>query len=44
MLNFLLRRRIAAFEANYDYNMDYAREILAATGDETQWPPIAAHS
>jgi hypothetical protein len=30
MLNFLLRRRLASFEADYDYNMDYAREILAA--------------
>jgi hypothetical protein len=30
VLNFLLRRRIAAFEVGFDYNMDYAREILAA--------------
>ncbi|MEJ0045934.1 MAG: carboxymuconolactone decarboxylase family protein [Rhodospirillales bacterium] len=29
MLNWLLRRRIAAFETRYDYDMGYAREILA---------------
>jgi len=28
MLNWLLRRRIAAFERDYDYPMGYARELL----------------
>ncbi|HEX7970032.1 MAG TPA: hypothetical protein VF502_17540 [Stellaceae bacterium] len=28
MLRWLMRRRIAAFERAYDYDMDYAREIL----------------
>lgn len=30
MLRWLLRRRIAAFERNFDYDMGYARDILAA--------------
>ncbi len=31
MLSWLMRRRIAAFERDYDYPMDYARDILAAS-------------
>jgi alkylhydroperoxidase family enzyme len=31
MLSWLMRRRIAAFERDYDYPMDYAREILEAS-------------
>lgn len=30
MLKWLMRRRIAAFERAYDYQMDYVRDILAA--------------
>jgi hypothetical protein len=30
MLKWLLRRRIAAFERHYDYDMSYARDLLAA--------------
>jgi hypothetical protein len=30
MLNWLIRRRLAAFQRKYDYNVDYARDILAA--------------
>jgi hypothetical protein len=30
MLNWLLRRQIAAFERRYDYDMSYARDLLAA--------------
>lgn len=31
MLRWLLRRRIAAFERNHDYAMDYARDLLQAS-------------
>lgn len=31
MLSWLMRRQIAAFERAYDYPMDYARDILAAS-------------
>ena len=30
MLKWLIRRRLAAFQRKYDYNVDYARDILAA--------------
>ena len=30
MLKWLLRRQIAAFERHYDYDMSYARDVLAA--------------
>jgi hypothetical protein len=30
MLKWLIRRRLAAFQRKYDYNLDYARDILAA--------------
>lgn len=31
MLKWLMRRRIAAFEQAYDYDMDYVRDMLAAS-------------